>query len=61
MSDDGDRWVTVREASDLTRKCERTIRLWIEKQAVAVRRVGPAKRILIDRRTIEVETSGTTS
>lgn len=57
MTDD-ERWVTVREAQTITRKTERTVRTWIEKQAITIKRVGPAKRILIDRRTLEYETSG---
>lgn len=57
MTDD-DKWVTVREATTITRRTERTIRTWIEKQAIGVKRVGPSKRILIDRRTIEYTCSG---
>ena len=45
MSDHPPRWVTVREAAHETRSSERTIRRWIEKQAVTIRRIGPSKRL----------------
>jgi excisionase family DNA binding protein len=58
MSDHHPRWVTVREAAQETRASERTIRRWIEKQAVTIRRIGPSKRVRIDRQSLDLEEDG---
>ena len=55
MSDHPPRWVTVREAAHETRSSERTIRRWIEKQAVTIRRIGPSKRLRIDRQSLDLD------
>jgi len=55
MSDHPPRWVTVREAAHETRSSERTIRRWIEKQAVTIRRIGPSKRLRIDRHSLDLD------
>ena len=55
MSDHHPRWVTVREAAHETRSSERTIRRWIEKHAVTIRRIGPSKRLRIDRQSLDLD------
>jgi len=55
MSDHHPRWVTVREAAQEARASERTIRRWIEKQAVTIRRIGPSKRLRIDRQSLDLD------
>jgi excisionase family DNA binding protein len=59
MADDDRRWLTVNEAARETRTSPRTIRRWVEKEAVTIRRIGPSKRLRIDRRSLGAEDDDT--
>ena len=55
MSDHPARWMSVQEAAKEVGTTPRTVRRWIEKQAVTIRRIGPTKRVRIDRRSLELD------
>ena len=55
MPDRQSRWMSVREAAQEAGTSQRTVRRWIEKQALTIRRIGPTKRLRIDRRSLDLD------
>ena len=52
---DEDRWLSVRQAAEEAHTTPRTVRRWIQKQALTIKRIGPTKRVRIERRSLDLD------